>query len=127
VPVDATIVLVHDAARPLASPALFARVVDAVRAGADAAVPAVAVADTLRRRTGGSVDRDELVAVQTPQGFRAEALRAAHANAVEATDDASLVEQQGGSVVLVDGEPGNRKITDPSDLAAAEGMIDRCS
>jgi 2-C-methyl-D-erythritol 4-phosphate cytidylyltransferase len=127
VPPEATIVLVHDAARPLASSALFTRVVDAVRAGADAVVPAVAVADTLRRRDGGVVDRDELVAVQTPQGFRADALRAAHATPAEATDDAALVERQGGSVVLVDGEPGNRKITDPSDLAAAEGMIDRCS
>jgi len=127
VPPEATIVLVHDAARPLASPALFGRVVDAVCAGADAVVPAVAVADTLRRRDGGTVDRDELVAVQTPQGFRARALRDAHATREEATDDAALVERQGGSVVLVEGEPGNRKITDPSDLAAAEGMIDRCS
>jgi 2-C-methyl-D-erythritol 4-phosphate cytidylyltransferase len=127
VPPSATIVLVHDAARPLASPALFARVVDAVRGGADAVVPAIAVPDTLRRRDGGTVDRDELVAVQTPQGFRAEALRAAHATGAEATDDAALVERQGGSVVLVEGEPGNRKITDPTDLAAAEGMIGRCS
>jgi 2-C-methyl-D-erythritol 4-phosphate cytidylyltransferase len=127
VPEDATVVLVHDAARPLASAELFARVVDAVRHGADAAVPVVAVADTLRRRAGGVVDRDELVAVQTPQGFRAAALRAAHATGAEATDDASLVEQQGGTVVLVDGDPSNRKITDPADLGAAEGMLQRCT
>ena len=88
-------VLVHDAARPLASADLFARVVDAVRHGADAVVPVVAVADTLRRRAGGVVDRDELVAVQTPQGFRAAALRDAHATGAEATDDASLVEAAG--------------------------------
>jgi 2-C-methyl-D-erythritol 4-phosphate cytidylyltransferase len=127
VPEDATVVLVHDAARPLASAALFTRVVEAVHHGADAAVPVVAVADTLRRRTGGVVDRDELVAVQTPQGFRATALRAAHAGGAEATDDASLVEQQGGTVVLVDGDPSNRKITDPADLGAAEGMLQRCT
>ena len=127
VPDDATVVLVHDAARPLASAELFARVVDAVRHGADAVVPVVAVADTLRRRAGGVVDRDELVAVQTPQGFRAAALRDAHATGAEATDDASLVEQQGGTVVLVDGDPSNRKITDPADLGAAEGMLQRCT
>ena len=101
--------------------------VDAVRQGADAVVPVVAVADTLRRRSGGVVDRDELVAVQTPQGFRAAALRDAHATAAEATDDASLVEQLGGTVVLVDGDPSNRKITDPADLGAAEGMLQRCT
>ena len=127
VPEDATVVLVHDAARPLASAELFARVVDAVRLGADAVVPVVAVADTLRRRAGGVVDRDELVAVQTPQGFRAAALRDAHATGAEATDDASLVEEQGGTVVLVDGDPSNRKITDPADLGAAEGMLQRCT
>jgi 2-C-methyl-D-erythritol 4-phosphate cytidylyltransferase len=127
VPEDAAVVLVHDAARPLASAELFARVVDAVRRGADAVVPVVAVADTLRRRAGGVVDRDELVAVQTPQGFRAAALRDAHATGAEATDDASLVEEQGGTVVLVDGEPSNRKITDPADLGAAEGMLQRCT
>jgi 2-C-methyl-D-erythritol 4-phosphate cytidylyltransferase len=127
VPADAEVVLVHDAARPLASAQLFARVVDAVRGGADAAVPVVAVADTLRRRDGGTVDRDALVAVQTPQGFRASVLREAHTVDAEATDDATLVERSGGSVVLVDGEPGNRKITDPSDLHAAAGMLHRCT
>ena len=127
VPADAAVVLVHDAARPLASPALFGRVVDAVRAGADAVVPAIPVADTLRRRSGGIVDRDELLAVQTPQGFRAGALRDAHARGGDATDDATLVEGLGGTVVVVEGEPANRKITDPADLAAAEGMLRRCT
>ena len=126
-PADASVVLVHDAARPLASAELFARVVEAVRDGADAVVPAVPVADTLRHRGGGVVDREELVAVQTPQGFRAAALLAAHAEAPEATDDAALVERRGGSLVLVDGEAANRKITDPSDLRAAEGMLQRCT
>jgi len=121
---DCGVILVHDAARPLASVALFRAVVDAVRAGADAAVPGVAVADTIRRRSGGVVDRDELLAVQTPQGFPADQLRAAHRGAAEATDDATLVERAGGSVVVVPGEAANRKITDPVDLLTAGAMLD---
>ena len=119
VPGDATIVLVHDAARPVASDALFRRVVDAVLGGAAVAVPAIEVADTIRHRDGGVVDRSELLAVQTPQGFDAAALRAAHANGGEATDDASLVEARGGTVVTVAGERTNIKITEPADLVVA--------
>ena len=121
---DCGVILVHDAARPLASTALFRAVTDAVRAGADAVVPGVAVADTIRRRTGGVVDRDELLAVQTPQGFPAAQLRAAHHGAAEATDDATLVERAGGSVVVVPGEAANRKITDQVDLLTAGAMLD---
>jgi 2-C-methyl-D-erythritol 4-phosphate cytidylyltransferase len=124
VPADAEVVVVHDAVRPMATPALFASVVEAVRRGAVAAVPAVAVADTLRRRDGGTVDRTGLVAVQTPQAFAAAALRAAHRDGYEATDDAALVEAAGGTVTLVEGEPANRKITDPGDLALAERLVD---
>jgi 2-C-methyl-D-erythritol 4-phosphate cytidylyltransferase len=123
VPTEAAVVVVHDGARPLAGPALFAAAVDAVRRGADAVVPAVPVTDTLRRRGGGLVHRDELVAVQTPQAFRAAALRAAHTRAPEATDDASLVEAAGGKVVLVDGSPGNIKLTHPADLVVAEALL----
>ena len=119
VPGDTTIVLVHDAARPVASDALFRRVVDAVLGGAAVAVPAIEVADTIRHRDGGVVDRSELLAVQTPQGFDAAALRAAHANGGEATDDASLVEARGGTVVTVAGERTNIKITEPADLVVA--------
>ena len=73
VPLTADIVLVHDAARPLATAELFVAVIAAVRDGADAAVPGVAVVDTIRRVAGDGppVDRDDFVAVQTPQGFRA--------------------------------------------------------
>ncbi|MFN8052808.1 MAG: 2-C-methyl-D-erythritol 4-phosphate cytidylyltransferase [Acidimicrobiales bacterium] len=119
VPADATIVLVHDAARPAASDAVFQRVIDAVAAGADAAVPAVSVTDTIRRRSGGVVDRDELLAVQTPQGFASEALRSAHRGGADATDDAALIEAEGGSVVHVEGDRANIKITEPRDLAVA--------
>lgn len=116
VPEEAGIVVVHDAARPLASPALFAAVVGAVAGGSDGAVPAVAVVDTLRRLDGGAVDRDELVAVQTPQAFRADALRAAHASGADATDDATLVAAAGGRIELVAGERDNLKVTERRDL-----------
>ena len=120
VPEDADVVVVHDAARPFAAPALFEAVVAAVRGGADAAVPGVPLADTVKRVVGREVvatlDRDELVAVQTPQAFAAASLRRAHADAGEATDDAALVEAAGGRVVIVPGDPANAKITLRTDL-----------
>jgi 2-C-methyl-D-erythritol 4-phosphate cytidylyltransferase len=122
VPAAAAVIVVHDAARPVPVPAVWARVLAAVEAGADAAVPAVPVTDTLREVGGGTVDRTRFVAVQTPQAFRAEALRAAHAAGEDGTDDASLVEQAGGRVVVVDGDPANVKITTPVDLALAEQL-----
>lgn len=125
VPADAEVVVVHDAARPLAPPGLFAAVVGAVAEGADGAVPGVPVADTVRRLGGGVVDREGLVAVQTPQAFRAEVLRRAHRGEPEATDDASLVEAIGGKVVVVPGLPANRKITTPDDLVAAAALLGR--
>lgn len=119
VPGDAAVVVVHDAARPVAGPPLYAEVVAAVRAGAAAAVPGVPVVDSVRRRDGAAVDRDELVAVQTPQAFAAAALRAAHASGAEASDDATLVERAGGKVVVVPGDPANLKLTHPADLDVA--------
>jgi len=115
---------VHDAARPLASDALFERVISAVRAGADAAVPGIAVSDTLRRRDGGIVDREGVVAVQTPQAFRADVLRAAHNDEPEASDDATLVEVIGGKVVIVSGETTNFKITTAHDLMVARMLVE---
>lgn len=120
VPDDAEVIVVHDAARPVPCPAVWEAVLAAVAAGAEAVVPGVPVADTLRSLDGGLVDRSRIVAVQTPQAFRAEALRRAHADGGEATDDASLVEAAGGRVVVVDGDPRNLKITTPVDLALAE-------
>lgn len=119
---SATVVVIHDAARPLARPQLFDAVIETVRQGADAAVPGIAVADTLRLRTGGvlGVGRDELVAVQTPQAFDAAVLRRAHAGEADATDDASLVDAVGGEVVIIPGDPTNRKITEPVDLQIAD-------
>jgi len=127
VPGEADVVLVHDAARPLATTALFEAVVAAVQGGADAAIPGVPVANTVKRVQGnevvGTVDRADLVEVQTPQGFRAAALRAAHAGEPDATDDAALVEAAGGSVVIVPGEPTNLKLTHPHDLAVARVLL----
>lgn len=127
VPADADVVVVHDAARPLASRAIFERVINAVNDGADAAVPAVPVVDTVKRVQGRDVvetlDRSELVAVQTPQAFAADVLRRAHADGGDATDDAGLVESMGGSVVVVEGGPENLKITCPQDLLIAETFL----
>lgn len=129
IPEEAELVVVHDAARPLAARALFEAVVTAVRDGADAAVPAMPISDTLKRVDGTRVletlDRSPLVAVQTPQGFRAAALRAAHALARDATDDAALVEAGGGTVVVVPGDARNIKITQPDDLLVAAALLER--
>jgi 2-C-methyl-D-erythritol 4-phosphate cytidylyltransferase len=125
---DAEIVVVHDAARPLASRVLFASVIAAVRAGADAAIPALEISDTVKRvaddRVIETVSRAGLVVVQTPQAFRADALRRAHALGTDGSDDAVLVEQSGGDVRIVAGEPRNLKITVPDDLEIAAGLIE---
>lgn len=130
VPHDATIVCVHDAARPFASARLFESVIDAVVAGADGAVPGLAVTDTIKQIDADHVvvatpPRDSLVAVQTPQAFRASVLRDAHASGADATDDAALVEQCGGRVVVVPGELTNRKITHLHDLDWAREHVAR--
>jgi 2-C-methyl-D-erythritol 4-phosphate cytidylyltransferase len=112
----------------LAPIALFEMVVAAVRNGADAAIPAVAVANTVKRVSGErvveTVDRADLVEVQTPQAFSATALRSAHADEPDATDDAALVEAAGGRVVVVEGAPVNLKITHPHDLVIARALLD---
>ena len=123
VPDTAQVVLVHDAARPLADSALYGRVIAAVRSGAVAVVPVIPVVDTIRSLDGSLVARDQLRAVQTPQGFDPGALRAAHAGGADATDDASLVEADGGEVVLVDGDVRNLKITRPVDIDLARALL----
>ncbi len=129
VPAAATIVCVHDAARPFASDGLFVAVIDAVTAGADAAIPGVPVTDTIKLIDERNVvvdtpQRDRLVAVQTPQAFRASVLRFAHADGGDGTDDAALVEATGGRVVAIPGEVDNRKITHPDDLVWARAKVD---
>jgi len=128
---SAAVVVVHDAARPLAPPALFEAVIGAVRAGADAAVPGLAIPDTVKRVDNDhvveTVARDGLRAVQTPQAFRTDVLRAAHTTGGEATDDAALVEAAGGRVVIVPGDPRNLKVTTPADLALAAALLTAAS
>jgi len=128
VPVGALVVLVHDAARPLVSDAVVERIVVPLREGFDGAVPALRVADTLKRVDDGvvaeTVDREGLVAVQTPQAFLAPSLRKAFAGQIAgATDCASLVEQSGGRVAVVEGDPRLLKITTQADLALVESWL----
>jgi 2-C-methyl-D-erythritol 4-phosphate cytidylyltransferase len=130
-PVEASVVLVHDCARALVTPALVTRVVGETLAHG-AAVPAVPLADTLKRATLGRVDatvpRAGLFCVQTPQGFRRDWLTAAHANATaKATDDAALVETLDHPVRLCEGDPRNFKITTSADLELAEAWLQRTS
>ena len=124
--VDAEVVVIHDAARPFASPDTVARTVAAL-ADADGAIVAVPVEDTIKQVDGDRVmstpDRSRLWRSQTPQAFKTEVLRAAHAQAladgVNATDDAELVERAGGTVVVVAGSSRNMKITNAADLELA--------
>jgi 2-C-methyl-D-erythritol 4-phosphate cytidylyltransferase/2-C-methyl-D-erythritol 2,4-cyclodiphosphate synthase len=128
VPAEADLILVHDAARPFAAPELVSRVLEAL-GEADGAVPGTPVTDTVKRVDDGRIvetlDRSRLVAVQTPQGFRADVLRRAYAQAGDrlatATDCAALVEAAGGSVTVVPGDTSNLKVTTPADLAEARG------
>ncbi|MGC5628251.1 2-C-methyl-D-erythritol 4-phosphate cytidylyltransferase [Georgenia sp. Z1344] len=140
-PDDDDVVLVHDAARCLTPTDQVRRVVDAVRAGHGAVVPAVPVTDTLKRVAdpvlGGvepvvaTVDRSELRAVQTPQGFTIGVLRSAHETgahragdeALAASDDAGLVEALGGPVAVVAGSTAALKVTTPFDLRVAELVL----
>lgn len=141
------VVLVHDAARPLAPLSLFERVAAEVRRTGDAVIPALPVADTLKRVSADrlvheTVDRAPLVAVQTPQGFPLQALAVAHdrlgsavpggaatvgePNAVRAdepTDDAEVVQRAGGIVRTVAGDTLAHKLTTPGDLALLEALL----
>jgi len=126
---DGDPVIVHDAARPLVTPAIFQAALDGLAAGDwDCAVAAAPVTDTIKRAAGGVVtdtlDRSTLWAVQTPQVFRraalARALSAPESVLRSATDDAWLVERQGGVVRIVPSPPENFKVTTPADLRAAE-------
>jgi 2-C-methyl-D-erythritol 4-phosphate cytidylyltransferase len=123
-------VVIHDAARPFATPAMFE---DALRAAAEhgAAIAAIPIADTLKRVESGAivttVARAALFQAQTPQAFRRDLLKRAHRlavqNKVAATDDADLVERLGASVRIIEGSPRNLKITTPADLEIAQALI----
>ena len=134
---DADLVVCHDAARPFAPPELFARVLEAVVTAGEAhgAVPLVRATDTVKRIDGDwvieTIPRHEVGFAQTPQAFKAEALRRAHeiatASGRRATDDAMLVEEAGMRVIAIGGDPRNFKITTSDDLARAEEILSRAS
>ncbi len=128
VPDDAVVVLVHDAARPLVGDAVVERVLGPLAEGLDGALPGLPVSDTVKRVDGRvvveTVDREGLVGAQTPQAFLAEPLRRAYAGDLTgATDCASLVEQTGGRVAVVEGDPRLLKVTTPADLALVESWL----
>ena len=122
-------VLVHDAARPLATEVLVRRVIERLlRGDVDAVVPVVPLRDTIKRIDGDAVvetvERASLAAVQTPQGFRMVALQAAQRSGDDdASDEALLIEREGGRVVTVPGDPNNLKVTYPADLAVVEALL----
>jgi 2-C-methyl-D-erythritol 4-phosphate cytidylyltransferase len=128
-------VIVHDAARPLATPELFTRALaELSQTGSDAVIAAIPVSDTIKqvgedgRTVAATLERGRLWAVQTPQVFRREALQAALAEASDAdlaaaTDDAWLIERAGGSVRVVPGDPSNIKVTTATDLRLAELIL----
>ena len=125
VPESAAVVLVHDAARPLVTDEVIERVLQPLGEGFDGAVPALPLADTVKRVREDAVvetlDRSDLVAVQTPQAFVAPALRAAADG--EGTDCASLVERRGGRIRVVAGDPRLLKVTSPDDLRLVESWL----
>ncbi len=131
-PLDVDVVLVHDAARPLAPVELVSAVVSSVRAGNPAVVPGLAVTDTIKEvndqgEVVATIDRNSLRAIQTPQGFNRELLQRAHAQLDESqgifTDDAGLIEAMGVTVKVIEGHVEAMKITRPFDLAIAETII----
>jgi len=123
---QADVLLVHDAARPFASQQLISRVIEGIRTSG-AAAAAIPVTDTVKRVRDGRVEtlnREELVAMQTPQGATTELLRRAHTAAtVDLTDEMALVEALGVHPTIVPGEPTNFKITTPDDLARALAIL----
>ena len=125
---DAVAIIVHDAARPLVDDAVLERVLGPLAEGWAGVVPGLPVADTVKRVAEdvvtGTVDRADLVTVQTPQAFPAETLRAAYAgDLVGATDCASLVERAGGRIRIVEGDLRLLKVTTPDDLARIESWL----
>jgi 2-C-methyl-D-erythritol 4-phosphate cytidylyltransferase len=128
VPDSAAVIVVADAAHPLASPALFAAVVDAVWAGAGGALPGlpltevIASVDANGTRTGG-LPREGHVLVQMPHAFAAELLRRAHSGGADGVEDSAMVAALGARVVVVPGEPTNLHVTTPEELALARHLV----
>lgn len=128
IPWSTEIVVIHDPAHPLATRRLMEDVIEAVRAGADAALPVISLVDPLKQVQGGrvirTVPRDEIVMAQSPQAFRADALRAAHEREPDAIEDTMLIEAMGGTIVTVPGDPWNLHVVTPHDLVRAARLLD---
>jgi 2-C-methyl-D-erythritol 4-phosphate cytidylyltransferase len=137
-PADAGIVVITDAAHPLASIVLYERVIEAVRAGADGALPGLPLADAIKRvepdeaetgsgallaLAGATTAAGGHVSAQMPMAFRLEALRGAHARVGDAVEDSAMITADGGRVVIVPGEPTNVHVTTPAELAIAEALL----
>ena len=128
---DGAVVLIHDGSRCLVTTGLIERVAKAARGAVDGVIPTVPVSDTIKVAENGSVqetlDRSKLHATQTPQAFRLGLLRKIYASPEDllraATDDASLIEREGGRVGIVGGEKTNIKLTSPEDLVLAEAIL----
>lgn len=121
-------VLIHDAARPLVSGDVIARVLAALKDGSDAAIPLLPVADTLKKRLDGAwatMPRDGVFRAQTPQGFRFDAILEAHRayRSTPVTDDMALAEAAGLKIAAVEGDEINMKVTTPEDFGLAERLL----
>jgi 2-C-methyl-D-erythritol 4-phosphate cytidylyltransferase len=128
-PADAAIAVVADPAHPLASDALFRAVIDAVRNGADGAVPVIPILEVVQRVRDGRVvetlPKDDLVLTQTPQAFRADVLRAVHADRPRPVENSGLLVARGHHVVTVPGDVDNVHVTTRAELAIAESLTHR--
>lgn len=134
VPPDADLVVITDAAHPLASVDLYRRVIAAVRAGADGALPGLPLTDAVKRlepataeprdpTAGATIPAAGHVSAQMPMAFRASVLRSAHTRVGDAVEDSAMVTAAGGRVVVVPGEPTNLHVTTPAELAMAEALL----
>jgi 2-C-methyl-D-erythritol 4-phosphate cytidylyltransferase len=127
VPEEADVIVVHDAAHPLASRALFESVIEALTDGVDCALPCLPPTEPIKRVQDGVVvatlPRTDLMVVQSPHAFRAHVLRAAHAGAPEAVEDTVLVEELGGMIATVPGDPRNVHVTTPAELELASCLL----
>lgn len=124
---EADVIVVHDAAHPLATPALFSSVIDAVKHGADAAIPGLPLTEPIKRVRNDiiveTLPKHDLVLVQTPHAFRADVLRAVHAAGGDAIEDSVMVEQAGGTIAVVPGDPANLHVTTKADLEIVARLI----
>lgn len=127
---EAGIIVICDAAHPLAAEELFERVIRAVALGAAGAVPCIPCVEVIKHVRAGRVlstlqPREEFLIAQSPHAFRAEALRRAHRGLPQAVEDSALVEALGEDVVAVPGDPGNIHVVTPEELVMAERLLER--